>query len=113
MHSWGIELITGGLLGVDDGLSEYCRRLICLDELLLPDSTAAGPATMVVGDKARFGDWKRAGLSNGVALAETSLGAVVGSMFIRLDSSSWAVTFGWWLGSHGSRFPVCDSTLVG
>lgn len=82
-----------------------------MDELLLPDSTEAGPATMDVGDKARFGDWKRAGLSNGVALTVTSLGAAVGSMFIRLDSSSWAVTFGWWLGIGGGVPMVAASRL--
>lgn len=93
-------LTTGGLLGADEDdegggggafLSEYCRRLICFDELL-PDSAAA--AATMVGDKARFGDWKRAGLSNGVDTGSLS-GAFVGSMFMRLDSSgSCAVTFG-------------------
>lgn len=72
---------TGEAVGF---LSEYCRRLICLEELPPPDS---GVPTML-GDKARFGDWKRAGLSKGVTLGpDASLGAN-GSMFIRLESSS-------------------------
>lgn len=76
---------TGEAVGF---LSEYCRRLICLEELLpLPLLGSGVPA--MVGDKARFGDWKRAGLSMGVILLgpDASLGAN-GSMFIRLDSSS-------------------------
>lgn len=83
---------TGEAVGF---LSEYCRRLICFDELLpqLPPPPDSG-VTAMVGDKARFGDWKRAGLSKGVTLGpEASLGAI-GSMFIRLESSSCAVTFG-------------------
>lgn len=73
---------TGEAVGF---LSEYCRRLICLEEL--PPLGSGVPA--MVGDKARFGDWKRAGLSMGVILLgpDASLGAN-GSMFIRLDSSS-------------------------
>lgn len=80
---------TGEAVGF---LSEYCRRLICFDELLPPPPDSGVPA--MVGDKARFGDWKRAGLSKGVTQGpEASLGAI-GSMFIRLESSSCAVTFG-------------------
>lgn len=79
---------TGEAVGF---FSEYCRRLICLEELPPPPPDSGVPA--MVGDKARFGDWKRAGLSTGVTLEpEASLGAD-GSMFIRLESSS-CTTFG-------------------